>query len=197
MRGHISLRYKSLPSTHEPSPHLTCILLPQSHSMLLRNWRAIKIRSLHVIQFMALEITLLLWCGLVHPFYLSFDFSLTSQCVSGANESTEESSRQCTNIYMSDSKDITWTAALSSLLHSSFSSVPPCFLPPSDPYKSRKTRNLIIITCWASASIKTPLQNPWGRPLTCGPHGFYLGALSSVNGIARPLEALVAEAGYN
>lgn len=95
-----------VPSLHpwtQPTPHLhSPASVPLYASEKLKSN---KIRSLHVIQFMALEITLLLWCGLLHPFYLSFDFSLTSQCVSGANESTEESSRQYTNIYMSDSKD--------------------------------------------------------------------------------------------
>lgn len=52
--------------------------------------------------------------------------------------------------------------------------------------QGRKIRNLSIITCWVSATIKTPLRNPWGRPLTCGSLGLCLGAFRWANGIARP-----------
>lgn len=81
------------------------------------------------------------------------------------------------------------------LLHSPSSSSLPCFPPLSYLCKSRKTRNLIIIPCWTSDSIKTSLRNTWGRPLACGHHGLCLGVLSSVNETARTLEVLVAEAG--
>lgn len=85
---------------------------------------------------------------------------------------------------------------VSSSLHiSPFSSSPPCFPSLSYLCNSRKTRHLIIITCWACDSTKTTLRNTWGRPLACGHYGLCLGALSLVNGTARLLEVLVAETG--
>ena len=52
--------------------------------------------------------------------------------------------------------------------------------------EGRKIRNLSTVTCWVSATIKTPVRNPWGRPLTGGYPSLCLGALGWANGIASP-----------